>query len=136
MNDINCKVDVELEKYSGFQFSIKLNSFFAYNYRCLCFHFGKLAKLILLSLIIVELGPNLSWGFGPKVNTKLTLETTTTTHHHTSPKTFRRVLGIAGGQNLVCGLYIGQWTKTQSVNPPWWSPATPSFKTNFFMDYL
>ena len=31
---------------------------------------------------IVQLGPNLSWGFGPKVNSKLTLETTTTTHHH------------------------------------------------------
>ena len=36
--------------------------------------------------IFVQLGPNLSWGFGPKVNTKLTLETTTT-HHPPSPLT-------------------------------------------------
>ena len=28
---------------------------------------------------IVQLGPNLSWGFGPKMNTKLTIETAKTT---------------------------------------------------------
>ena len=53
--------------------------------------------------IVVQLGLNLSWGFGPKVNTKLTLEN----HHpHHSPppppKAFWRVLGKAGGKDLVC----------------------------------
>ena len=42
------------------------------------------------------------------MNTKLTLKPPTTTHHHHHhpPKTFRRALGIAGGQNLVFRLQV------------------------------
>ena len=66
---------------------------------------------------------HLSWGFGPNVNTKLTLETTT---NHPTPKIFKMVLDIAGGQNLECRLHnIGQVTKPQSFNPPWWSTPPP-----------
>ena len=51
------------------------------------------------NLNFVQLGPKLSQGFGPKMNTKLTLKPPPTTHHHHHhpPKTFRRVLGIGGG---------------------------------------
>ena len=45
----------------------------------------------------VLLGSNLSGVFGLKLNTKLSLEN----YNHPS-KTFRRVLGIAGDQDLVC----------------------------------
>ena len=47
---------------------------------------------------------------------------TTTTHH--PPKTFRRVLGITGGQALACRSLLGQWTIFQSFNPP--PPSSPS----------
>ena len=79
----------------------------------------------------VQLGPNLSWGFEPKMNTKITLRPPPP-----PPKTLRRVLGIAGGQNLVCRLHVGQWTKLQSFNPPWGSLPPPwvqkSFKPSFW----
>ena len=48
------------------------------------------------------------------MKTKLTLNHLPT--HH-PPQTFRRVLGIAEGQNLVCRQHIGQQTKSQSFNP-------------------
>ena len=39
-----------------------------------------------------------------------------TTHH--PPETFWRVLGIVGGQDLVCGLPIVQGTSAHSFDPP------------------
>ena len=69
----------------------------------------------------IERGKTINCSAWLKLNTKLTLKTTTT---H-PPKTFRRVLGIAGGQNLACMLHVGHWTKPQSFNPSWWSLPPP-----------
>ena len=61
-------------------------------------------------LFSLGLGQNQS--FGPKKNTKFGVRTT-----H-PPKTFWRVPGIVGGQDLVCRLPIVQGTSAHSFDPP------------------
>ena len=73
-------------------------------------------KIIINLLFSLGLGQNQS--FGPKQNTKFGVRTThpPTTHH--PPKTLWRVLGIVGGQDLVCRLPIVQGTSAHSFDPP------------------
>ena len=55
-----------------------------------CFH-DPMKPHQITETIIVQLGPGPSPSFGPKQNTKLTLDHPPTTHH--PPKTFKEVLG-------------------------------------------
>ena len=60
-------------------------------------------------VVLFSLGLGQNQSFGPKQNTKVTFNTTTTTHHPPPthpPKTFWRVLGMVGGQDLVYRLLI------------------------------
>ena len=68
--------------------------------------------------LLFSLGRGQNQSFGPKQNTKFGVLSTThppTTH---PPETFWRVLGIGGGQDLVCGLPIVQGTSAHSFDPP------------------
>ena len=49
-------------------------------------------------IAIVQLGPNLSVGFGPKVNTKLTVKNNKLNKTNKKTKTFRGVIGIVEGK--------------------------------------
>ena len=64
-------------------------------------------------MILFSLGLGQNQSFGPKQNTKFGV---LSTHH--PPETFWRVLGIGGGQDLVCGLPIVQGTSAHSFDPP------------------
>ena len=65
--------------------------------------------------LITQLGLNLSKSFRPKVNTtKLTFKWNKT--NNKPSKTFRRVLGIAGGHDFVCTLgWVENW-KNAKIN--------------------
>ena len=64
-----------------------------------------------IQLFSLGLGQNQS--FGPKQNTKFGVRTT-----HPPPKTFWRIPGIVGGQDLACRLPIVQGATAHSFDPP------------------
>ena len=84
----------------------------------------------LIELFSLGLGQNQS--FGPKQNTKFGVRTT-----HPPPKTFWRVPGIVGGQDLVCRLPIVQGATAHSFDPPLQIFLTQKcFGTEFFLDKI
>ena len=76
--------------------------------------------------ILVILGPilNIFVQLGPRPKPKALAQRWTLnslSNHHPPPpppKTFQRVLGIVGGQDLVCSLLIVQATRLHSFDPP------------------
>ena len=60
------------------------------------------------------------------IRSSVGLRTIYTTH---PPKTFWRVLGIVGGQDLVCRLPIVQGTSAHSFDPP---PSSRHLSPSFF----
>ena len=80
-------------------------------------------ELLLFSLVQVQ-----NQSFGPKQNTKFSVNHPPPTTYHL-PKTFRRVLGFLWGQDLVCRPYIDQRGISPNFAPLpqiFWPP--PPFK--------
>ena len=67
---------------------------------------------------VVQLGPGLKSETKALDQSRTLKSLSTPTHHHHPPtKTFKRVLGIIGGQDLVCRLHITQATRSRNFDP-------------------